>query len=211
MPLFIPMSRAGVFRFRRRAGWAANNDPDIFNYVFSSKKLPPDGANRGHYHNAELDALLGSLHVETDREKRRRASWRTCRASSRTTSPYLNLWYLDNICVHRERCASTKLRHPAITVFSTDLEFRPRSAGSLPAFLNYAAATSKKTTKAGNSAVILQYVMPLVSSLGNAARIKNAGRLPALRGLNARRNYREIWITTTEPCGFDVRRWRLRG
>ncbi len=27
----------------------ANNDPDIFEFVFSSKRFPPDGANRGHY------------------------------------------------------------------------------------------------------------------------------------------------------------------
>jgi len=27
----------------------ANNDPDVFEFVFSSKRFPPDGANRGHY------------------------------------------------------------------------------------------------------------------------------------------------------------------
>jgi peptide/nickel transport system substrate-binding protein len=38
----------------------ANNDPDVFDLVFSSKRIPPNGANRGHYRNAKVDALTGS-------------------------------------------------------------------------------------------------------------------------------------------------------
>jgi len=34
----------------------ANTDPDFFEYAFSSKRFPPDGANRGHYRNARIDA-----------------------------------------------------------------------------------------------------------------------------------------------------------
>ena len=49
----------------------ANKDPDIFEYVFRSKRMPPDGANRGHYRNAELDELLDQARVEMDREKRK--------------------------------------------------------------------------------------------------------------------------------------------
>ena len=36
----------------------ANNDPDVFEFVFSSKRFPPDGANRGHYRNQRLDSLV---------------------------------------------------------------------------------------------------------------------------------------------------------
>jgi peptide/nickel transport system substrate-binding protein len=48
-----------------------NNDPDIFEYVFSSKKMPPNGANRGRYQNAQLDALIDQVRVEMDRQKRK--------------------------------------------------------------------------------------------------------------------------------------------
>ncbi len=33
-------------------------DPDILRRVFHSTQMPPDGFNRGHYANPEVDALL---------------------------------------------------------------------------------------------------------------------------------------------------------
>jgi hypothetical protein len=45
---------------------------DIFESVFSSKKIPPNGSNRGHYRNSKLDALLDQARVEMDQEKRKR-------------------------------------------------------------------------------------------------------------------------------------------
>ena len=49
----------------------ANNDPDVFEFVFSSKRFPPDGANRGHYKNPRVDALTDQIRAEMDREKRK--------------------------------------------------------------------------------------------------------------------------------------------
>jgi ABC-type transport system substrate-binding protein len=86
-----------------------NNDPDIFEYVFSSKKFPPDGANRGHYRNPRLGALLDAARVETDRAKRKEILWEVQKIVAED-EPYLLLWYLDNVCVHRERI--TDLRIP---------------------------------------------------------------------------------------------------
>jgi peptide/nickel transport system substrate-binding protein len=86
-----------------------NNDPDIFEYVFSSRKFPPDGANRGHYGNPRLDALLDAARVETDRAKRKELLWEIQKIVAED-EPYLLLWYLDNVCVHRERI--TDLRIP---------------------------------------------------------------------------------------------------
>ena len=40
------------------------DDPDIFEFVFSSKRFPPDGANRGHYRNPFMDALTDQIRVE---------------------------------------------------------------------------------------------------------------------------------------------------
>ena len=44
----------GSFQIYSLRWVGGNNDPDIFEYVFSSKRMPPDGYNRGHYRNAQL-------------------------------------------------------------------------------------------------------------------------------------------------------------
>ena len=94
-----------LYTFRWVGG---NNDPDIFEYVFHSRKIPPDGANRGHYRNPRLDALLDQARVEPEREKRRRIYSEVQRIVA-TDQPYLNLWYFDNVCVHRRRVTHVDL------------------------------------------------------------------------------------------------------
>jgi len=86
----------------------ANNDPDIFEYVFSSHKIPPDGANRGHYRNPRLDQLVDQARVESDVQKRR-AIYSEVQKIVAGDLPYLNLWFLDNICVHRRRVGNVQL------------------------------------------------------------------------------------------------------
>jgi len=85
-----------------------NNDPDMFEYVFSSRRMPPDGANRGHYRNARVDALLDQARVEPDQEKRRQLFAEVQRIVAEDL-PYLSLWYTDNICVHRRRVENIAL------------------------------------------------------------------------------------------------------
>jgi peptide/nickel transport system substrate-binding protein len=80
----------------------ANNDPDIFEFVFSSKKMPPNGANRGHYRNPQLDALLDQARAEMDQAKRKGLLAQVQKIVAED-EPYLNLWYVDNVCVHRDR------------------------------------------------------------------------------------------------------------
>jgi peptide/nickel transport system substrate-binding protein len=98
----------GSFQIATLRWIGANNDPDIFEYVFSSHKMPPDGANRGHYRNPALDALLDEARVESDREKRRAILSRIQQLVAGDL-PYLNLWYLDNVCVHRRRISHVQL------------------------------------------------------------------------------------------------------
>jgi peptide/nickel transport system substrate-binding protein len=92
----------GSFQLSTQRWVGGNNDPDIFESVFSSKKIPPNGSNRGHYRNPKLDALLDEARVEMDREKRRAILWEVQKIVAED-QPYINLWYLDNVCVHRER------------------------------------------------------------------------------------------------------------
>jgi peptide/nickel transport system substrate-binding protein len=80
----------------------ANNDPDIYDFVFNSRRIPPDGANRGHYRNGEVDALLIAERVETDQAKRREILSQLQKLIAQD-APYLTLWFTDNVCVHRQR------------------------------------------------------------------------------------------------------------
>ncbi len=78
----------------------ANTDPDVFEFVFSTRRFPPDGANRGHYRNARIDALTAQIHVEMDREKRKAL----CSEAQKILAedlPYLPMWFSDVVSVHR--------------------------------------------------------------------------------------------------------------
>ena len=91
------------------ARWVGgNNDPDMFEYVFSSKRVPPDGANRGHYRNPQLDELLDRARVEMDRGKRKRIFSEVQKIVAED-EPYLDLWYRNNMCVHRRRLTGVVL------------------------------------------------------------------------------------------------------
>ncbi len=94
-----------LYTFRWVGG---NNDPDIFEFVFHSRKMPPDGANRGHYRNAQLDALLDQARVESNLARRKKLFAQVQRIVAED-EPYLNLWYADNLCVHRRRVSNVEL------------------------------------------------------------------------------------------------------
>jgi peptide/nickel transport system substrate-binding protein len=98
----------GSFQLYTQRWVGGNNDPDMFEYVFSSKRTPPEGANRGHYHNAELDALLDRARVEMDQEKRK-AILSEVQKIVAEDEPYINLWYPDNVCVHRARLDAVEI------------------------------------------------------------------------------------------------------
>ncbi len=98
----------GSFQLYTQRWVGGNNDPQMFEYVFSSRKFPPNGANRGHYRNPELDALLDRASVESDRGKRKEM-FSAVQKIVAADLPYIDLWYMDNICVHRERVANVEL------------------------------------------------------------------------------------------------------
>jgi peptide/nickel transport system substrate-binding protein len=106
--LFSDMASGSFEMFTLR--WiGANNDPDtFFEYIFDSRKIPPAGANRGHYRNSEVDALLDQARVETDREKRR-AVFSKVQKIIAEDLPYVSLWFMDNVSVHRMRISGVQL------------------------------------------------------------------------------------------------------
>jgi peptide/nickel transport system substrate-binding protein len=98
----------GSFQLYTLRWVGANLDPDIFEYVFGTNKIPPAGANRGRYSNPQLDTLLQQARVTTDQAKRKEILAQVQEIVARD-EPYINLWYYDNICVHRKRIGNIVL------------------------------------------------------------------------------------------------------
>jgi peptide/nickel transport system substrate-binding protein len=90
----------GNFQLTYSRWVGANNDPDVFEFVFSSKRFPPDGANRGHYRNLRVDTLVDQIRTETDREKRK-AFCSEVQQILADDLPYLPLWFTDVVSVRR--------------------------------------------------------------------------------------------------------------
>ena len=64
----------GAFQMYSLRWIGGNEQPDIFSYAFSTSHFSPKGANRGHYSNLRLDALLDDAAQSADPRKRRRAT-----------------------------------------------------------------------------------------------------------------------------------------
>ncbi len=86
----------------------ATSDPDFFEFAFSSKRFPPDGANRGHYRNPRIDALTDQIRVEMDREKRK-ALCSEVQKILADDLPYLPLWFSDVVSVHKRSLGDLSL------------------------------------------------------------------------------------------------------
>lgn len=103
----------------------ANNDPDIFDYVYSSKRIPPDGANRSRYRNPEVDKLTAAIHVEMDQAKRKEL----CSQVQKITAndlPVFPLWFVDVVSVHRRDLGDLKLSPTGDFDFLVTLGTKPQ-------------------------------------------------------------------------------------
>lgn len=113
----------GNFQLYTLRWLGANNDPDIYDLVFNSKRMPPNGYNRGHYHNPEMDALIDRQRVEPDREKRK-AIVSEIQKIAAVDEPYINLWFNDNVCVHRGRVSGIEVSPGGNYDFLTTAELK---------------------------------------------------------------------------------------
>jgi peptide/nickel transport system substrate-binding protein len=105
--LFSDVSR-GNFQLTYQRWIGANTDPDFFEFAFSSKRFPPDGANRGHYRNPHIDALTDQIRVELDQEKRKALCSEVQKILAEDL-PYLPLWFNDVVSVHRRSLGALEL------------------------------------------------------------------------------------------------------
>jgi peptide/nickel transport system substrate-binding protein len=98
--LFADLEK-GNFQVSYSIWVGANNDPDIFDLVFSSNKMPPNGRNRGHYRNARVDELILKIRGEMDEAKRKELCSEVQKIVAQEL-PYVPMWYVDQVSVHRK-------------------------------------------------------------------------------------------------------------
>jgi len=89
--------------------WVGITDPDIYYYLFHSKSIPPDGANRGTYLNPEMDLLIERGRVLQGREERKEVYGRIQKILARDL-PYVSLWNEVNVVVMDPRVRGFVLR-----------------------------------------------------------------------------------------------------
>jgi peptide/nickel transport system substrate-binding protein len=103
--------------------WIGAEDPDIFENVFYSTNVPPKRANRGHYSNPRVDALIDTGRQEIDPEKRKQIYAELQRILA-DDLPYIDLWYLDNVVVHTPRVTNIHVSGSGSYEFLREAELR---------------------------------------------------------------------------------------
>jgi peptide/nickel transport system substrate-binding protein len=78
--------------------WVGVAEPDIYRHLFSSRAVPPGGANRGHYRSEEVDRLLEAGRATLD-QARRAEIYRQVQRILAADLPYLSMWHYTNIVV----------------------------------------------------------------------------------------------------------------
>ncbi len=92
--------KAGRFQMYSLS-WVGIKTPDIFRYVFASKAVPPNGANRGRYLDDEMDRLIAAADEATDL-KVKAEGYRKVQRRLLEELPYVPLWYENHVFVARK-------------------------------------------------------------------------------------------------------------
>ena len=92
--------------------------------VFHSSRFPPNGANRGHYSNPQIDALIDQARREVD-PKVRKPIYAEIQRILAEELPYIDLWYLDNVLVHNKRVQNLQLNPAGNFDFLRTAELAP--------------------------------------------------------------------------------------
>jgi peptide/nickel transport system substrate-binding protein len=92
----------GAFQMYSLRWMGGNEQPDIFGYVYATASFSPKGANRSHYSNPRLDALLDDASQSADPAVRR-ADYVEAQEILAHDLPAINLWYRDTVVVHNRR------------------------------------------------------------------------------------------------------------
>lgn len=110
----------GNFQLTYQRWVGANTDPDFFEFGFSSKRFPPDDANRGHYRSQRIDTLTDQIRVEMNLEKRKALCSEVQKILAEDL-PYVPLWFNDVVSVHRRSLGPLQLSPTADYGFLSSL------------------------------------------------------------------------------------------
>ncbi len=114
----------GAYQLHSLRWVGGNEDPDIFEYVFHSAKFSPHGANRTYYANPRVDALIDQARGEVDQAARKQI-YAEIQQILAEDSPYINLWYIENVMVHTKRVRNLTLNPPGNYDFLKTAEMVP--------------------------------------------------------------------------------------
>jgi len=104
--------------------WVGVSDPDMLRRVFHSQQMPPNGFNRGHYANPEVDRLIDAAMV-AESEDERRSLYGDAQRVIAEDAPYISLWYKTNIAVSGTRIEGVTLTPSAEFTFLRNVRKRP--------------------------------------------------------------------------------------
>ncbi len=99
--------KAGRFQMYSLS-WVGLKMPDIFRYVFHSTSIPPNGANRGRFNNAQVDSLIETAELEPSLIKQAEY-YRELQQILFDTLPAIPLWYEDNVVAVRKEIKNYEL------------------------------------------------------------------------------------------------------
>jgi peptide/nickel transport system substrate-binding protein len=99
----------GAFQLAPSRWIGGNEQPDIFRYSFASSSFPPYGANRGFFHDPEVDHLIDEASTNPDRAVQK-ADYARIQQIVASQLPTFDLFYINNVVVH-----STRLTHLTVT------------------------------------------------------------------------------------------------
>ena len=88
--------------------WIGAIDPDIYRYVFYSNSIPPEGANRGHYANPELDKLIIKARQTLDTNELK-VLYSDIQKKIAIDVPYISLWHSTNTAVMNTKIEGLEL------------------------------------------------------------------------------------------------------
>lgn len=88
--------------------WVGIKSPDIFSYVFAQNAVPPQGANRGRYKNAQIDKLI-ELAEKTEEIAEQAAIYQRIQQILQQDLAVIPLWYENQYLVRRANLQGYKL------------------------------------------------------------------------------------------------------
>ncbi|MGB5178341.1 MAG: ABC transporter substrate-binding protein [Gammaproteobacteria bacterium] len=101
--------KAGHFQLYSLA-WVGIKTPDIFRYAFHSTSLPPEGANRGHLSDPDIDRFIETAEQGTTLAQQA-AAYRQVQARLLQQLPYIPLWYEDHVFAARSDISGYRLSY----------------------------------------------------------------------------------------------------